>query len=481
MNATARPLAAVLALAAAGCSLAPAPEPPPIEPPPAWRETPPPAAASAVADRWWTAFGDPALDALVEEALDNNRDLLAAVARLAESRALAAAAGADRLPSLDLGASTARSRASQATGTLPPGIDATSTRTRVEAGLSFELDLFGRLSNRAEAARQELLAAPYSRDAVRLAVASDVAAAYLDLLALDRQAAVTERTVASRRRAFELIELRYRGGLSSRLDLERTRAERAAAEAVLPELERLRRARENQLALLLGRMPGEVSRERSLESLSAPAVPVGLPSELLLRRPDVAAAEARLAAASARIGVARAALFPTIRLTGAYGRESAELSDLFTPAAAVWRAALGLLQPIFDGGRNRALVAAAEARQEQAVIAYLAAAEGAFRDVEDALVAARTRRDRETALAEQADALARAVELAALRYREGQASLLEYLDVERSRLVAELELAAARRDRLVAAVALYRALGGGWSALAEAAEPASPAAGTPPG
>lgn len=446
-----------------GCSLAPDPAPPAIAAPEAWRSAAAPGGAP-IADDWWGAFGDAELTALVEAALESNRELLVAIARVDEARALARIAGADRLPSIELGASSSRSRSSEATGTLPPGADATVSRHRLAASLGFELDLFGRVRNAAESARRRLLAAESTRDAVELAVASEVASAWFELAALDRQAEVLDATVVSRRRAEELIEARFRGGQASRLDYERARAERAAAEAERPRVERARRATENRLALLVGRLPGEVARGRSIVELAAPAVPAGLPSELLARRPDVAVAEALLAAAAADVGAARAALFPSIRLTGAFGRESAELSELFSPGAVVWNAAAGLLQPIFQGGRNRAGVAAAEARQRQAVAVYLATAEGAFRDVEDALFGVGTTRARRTALAEQVAALAAAYELARLRYEEGESSLLEVLDVERQRLAAELGLAEARRDELAAAVALFRALGGGWSA-----------------
>lgn len=468
-----------VALAAAGCSLAPAPTPPPVTAPQLWRaEAGAPAPGAAVPADWWRAFADPALDALVAEALAANRDLARAVARVDEARALARVARADRLPGVDLEASAARGRTSEAIGVVPPGADPVGERGRVAASLAFELDLFGRVRNQAEAARQDLLAAGYARDAVRLAVASEVATAYFDLLALDRQVAVTEKTIESRRRGHELIELRYRGGLASRLDFERSRAERAGAEATLPELQSLQRARENGLAILLGRMPGAVERGAGLETIGGPEIPAGLPSELLLRRPDVAAAEAGLAAAAARIGSARAALFPSIVLTGAYGRESTDLSNLFMSPATIWQAAAGLLAPIFDGGRNRALVAAARARQQQAVIGYLQTAEGAFREVEDALFAIGARRRRVAALAEQTEALTSAAELARLRYQEGEAGYLEVLDAERFRLAAELALAAGRRDALAAGVDLFRALGGGWSAAPAAGVGPAPAAKT---
>ncbi len=458
-RATALPLA--VALVAGGCSLAPVPEVPPIQPSPEWRAEAVGGAATLAVD-WWRDFDDSTLDLLIAEALEQNRDLRQAVARLDEARAMARFAGAERLPAVDLDGSTARSRQSSRTSFLPPGVDPISESHRLAASVSFELDLFGRVRNQATAALEDLLSAEHTRDAVRLAVAADVASGYFDLLALDRQVAVTRETIVARRRTEELIRLRFEGGLSSRLDLERARGERAAAEAALPELGQTRHALENRLSILLGRLPGEVGRDRVLESLASPAVPPGLTSELLLRRPDVAAAEARLAAAAARIGVARAALFPSIRLTGYYGRESSDLSELFASGASIWRLAAGLLQPIFDGGRNRALVAAAQARQEQAVIGYLQAAEGAFREVEDALYAVGARRDRRSALAEQVEALTAAQALASDRYAEGEASYLEVLDLERSRLAAELQLAGARRDELGAAVALYRALGGGW-------------------
>jgi multidrug efflux system outer membrane protein len=387
---------------------------------------------------WWQAFGDPRSMRSSDRSAANH-DLALAISRIEESRALARIAGADRLPAVGLEAGAARTRLSEESGSVAPGADPVFDSGRIAATASFELDLFGRARNQAEAARQDLLAATSTRDAVRLAVVSDIVTAYFDLAGLDRQAAVTRESIDTRRRTEQLVRDRFEGGLVSRLDLERARAERAAAEAALPEIERRRRATENRLSILLGGMPGAVERGKPLAELVVPVVPADLPSDLLLRRPDVAVAEARLAAASARVGQARAALFPSIGLTASYGRESAELSNLFQPAALVWQVAAGLLQPIFQGGRNRALVAASEARQQQAVIGYLATAEGAFRDVEDALFATRTRRDRRTALAEQSAALTAAAAIARDRYQEGESGSRG----SRRRalaLVAELEL-----------------------------------------
>lgn len=455
----------LVALLAAGCSLAPSSEPPPVDVPAAWRA---PVDSSAVApsdtvsDTWWTAFGDSTLDALVAEALDANQDLMIAVARVDRARALARIAGADRFPQIDVLGAYSKSHQSEAAGNVARGVNPESEAFDASAIATFEVDLFGRVRNQAAAAHEELVATSYARDAIQIAVVSDVVSTYFDLVALDLQAQVTSATVESRRQAYDLIKIRYDGGLVSELDLERARGERASAQAALPEIERLRRATENQLAILLGRMPGPVARGKPIGQLSAPVIPTELPSSLLLRRPDVAAAEAQLAAASARIGAARANLFPSINLAGAYGSASSDLSGLFSGPALAWNFGAALLQPIFHAGRNRALVAAAHAEQREAVAVYLQTAQGAFRDVEDALFAVVSFRDRRVALQEQAEALTNARQLAGDRYREGETNFLDVLDVERSRLVAELEYVGARRDELNAAVELYRALGGGF-------------------
>jgi outer membrane protein, multidrug efflux system len=450
-------------LTVTGCSLAPSSAPPEIDVPAAWRapaDTAMIAVADTLTDTWWTAFGDSTLDSLVAEALDSNRDLMIAVARVDRARALAKVAGADRFPQIDVQGDYSKTRQSQALGYTP--FFKTTESYQASAIGSFELDLFGRIRNQTTAAKQDYAATAYSRDGVQLAVESDVVSTYFELASLDLQADVTRATVESRRQAYDLIKDRFDGGLVSRLDLERARGERASAEAALPEIERQRRAAENRLAILLGRMPGPVARGKGLNELMPPKVPSELPSSLLYRRPDVAAAEAQLAASSARIGAARANLFPAINLTGGYGSSSSELSNLFTGPALIWNFGAGLLQPIFHGGRNRALVAAAHAEQREAVATYLQAAQGAFEDVENALFAVTTFHDRRIALQEQAEALTNARELAGDRYREGESSFLDVLDVERSRLVAELEYAGAKRDELNAAVALYRALGGGF-------------------
>jgi outer membrane protein, multidrug efflux system len=421
-------------------------------------------AEAALPDRWWTLFGDPALDRLVTEALAANQDLAAAAARVEEARALAGIARADRFPEVTGTATGSRTRLSKETLNLPPEvvIPLEIDRYRAAVNVSYELDFWGRLRRLAEAARAELLASEEGRRNVELALVSEVAAAYFDLLAFDHQLGIVRDTLGSRGESVRLQRLRFEHGTISELDLAQAEAELAATEATVPALERAVRQTEDRLAVLLGRIGGTVERGGALSGVAPPEVPVGLPSALLARRPDVVAAEQRLAAANARIGAARAAYFPSISLTGYAGSESAELSSLFASGTGVWQAALGLVEPIFNAGRTRRQVEAARARERQALAAYTKAVQSAFAEVEDALVARRTGAEERAVLARQVEALSRARRLAGLRYEAGESSYLEVLDAERSLFRAELELSRAQRDELEATVDLMKALGGGW-------------------
>jgi multidrug efflux system outer membrane protein len=462
VRARARWLAAGVALALAGCASAGPDYARPGLGLPQEFSTPP--VGGAAPDDWWTLFGDGELDALVAEALAANQDLAAAAARVEEARALAGVARAERWPRLDAGASGSTTRLSAATLGLPDDVEIEFEAYRAEVGLSFELDFWGRLRRAHEAARAELLASEEGRRNVRLAVVADVAGAWFELGGLERQLALARRTVETRREFAQLERLRFDAGTISDLELSQAEAELAAAEAAVPQLERAVRQTASRLGVLLGRFGGARLAGGLPLPGALPTVPVGLPSELLLRRPDVAAAEQALVAANARIGVARAALFPSIALTGSYGSQSGELGDLLSSGTTVWQAALGLLQPIFHGGQLRRQVAASEARQRQALAAYAKATQAAFAEVEDALVARRTLADERAALARRVEALGRARRLAALRYDAGDATYLEVLDAERNLFRAELELVGAERAEAAAAVALFKALGGGWPA-----------------
>jgi multidrug efflux system outer membrane protein len=426
--------------------------------------TPAPSAAPAIPDDWWKAFGDPVLDALVEEALAANQDLIAAAARVDEARAFAGIARGERLPQLAGTASGARDRFSEETSQFPPGEPLELDTYRATAQLSFELDFWGRLRRLDEAARAELLATEEGRRNVRLAVISETVLAYFDLVGLQQQLEIADATLGSRSESVRLQRARFDAGTISELDLAQAEGELAATEASVPVRQRFLRQTENRLGVLLGRIGGEIERapQASLDRIALPEVPAGLPSELLARRPDVAEAEQRLVAANARIGAARALYFPSITLTGYAGSESAELSGLFSSGTSLWGIAAGLFQPIFQGGKIRRGVEISEARQREALAFYTKSVQTAFADVEDALVARSTGTAEREALERQVAALDRARHLANLRYEAGESTYIDLLDAERSLFRARLEWVLARRAELGAAVLLFRSLGGGW-------------------
>lgn len=425
-----------------------------------------------VPDTWWSLFGDPQLDRLVEEALAANQDLAAAAARVEEARAILGITDADRFPEVTGSAGAARNRLSRETSQIPSGFPLELDTYRAAIDVSYEIDFWGRLRRATEAARAELLASEEGRRNVRLSLIAELAIAYFDLVTLDGQLAIARGTLASRGESVRLQNVRFDAGTISGLDLAQADAELAATEATIPVLERQLRQTENRLTVLLGRIGGRVEPGAALAELTSPEVPVGLPSQLLARRPDVLAAEQRLVAANARIGAARAAYFPSIGLTGLAGTESAELSGLFASGTGIWQAAISLVEPIFNAGRTRRQVEAAEARNRESLALYTRTVQGAFAEVEDALVARRTGIAEREALARQVNALAEARRLAGLRYEGGDSSYIEVLDAERSLFRAELDLARARRDELAASVLLFQALGGGW----EGAEAEAPAA-----
>lgn len=435
-----------------------------------------PSTAPAVPDAWWTLFGDPVLDRLIGEAFAANQDLAAAAARVEQARALAGLAEADRYPEVAGTADLSRNRqSSKGSFPLPPGFALERNDFRIAANVSYELDFWGRLRRSSEAARAELLASEEGRRNVALSLASEVATAYFDLVAYEAQLRITRDTLGTRGETVRLQNVRSEAGTISGLDLAQAQAELASAEATVPVLERLVRQTENRLGVLLGRFGGTVERGPGLDALVTPDVPVGLPSQLLARRPDVLEAEARLAAANARIGVARAAFFPSISLTGYAGTESSELSDLFSSGTFIWQAATSLFQPIFNAGRNRRNFEVAEARQREALASYTQSLQVAFAEVEDALVARRTGVAEREALARQVEALSRARRLAGIRYDAGESSYFEVLDADRTLFQAQLNLVDARRAELAASVALLKSLGGGWEEEAAEPEAASPA------
>jgi len=466
-----------LALALAGCTLGRDYARPAVSTPEGWRGAAQAAPASLADLAWWQLFEDEALRGLVEAALEANQDLRVAVSRVEQARALLGATRAAQFPDLSASASATTNRFSNTVRPRDQGGEV--GLLAATADLAFEIDLWGRLRRASEAARAELLASEEARRTVVMTLVSDVATAYLRLRQLDLELETTRASVASRRGSLQLARDRFEAGLASALDVRQAEAELAGTAAQIPDLEREVAQTEHQLSLLLGRNPGAVPRGRPLVAqVSVPAVPAGLPSALLERRPDIRLAEAELRAANARIGVAKAAFFPRISLTGFFGVESAALSDLFTGPSRIWQFGPTLTLPIFNAGRNRANLALAEAQERESLVRYEQVIQQAFREVEDALVAHRTARE---ALAEQRAAVRASREarsIAESRYTSGLTSYLDVLNAQRTLLAAEVAESRTLLAQLVAVVQLYRALGGGWQALeaggAEAA--AQPAA-----
>ncbi len=417
---------------------------------------------------WWRIYGDARLSQLVDEALTNNTNLAIAVARVNEARAQMGVLEADLLPTVGASFDRSRTRASVVTGfPRPPGIPRDTNDYRGALNVSYEIDLWGRLRTAVEVARAELLATEAAYDTVRITLTADMVNLYFTLRALDEQIGAARRSLQSRRDTHTLQRTRLAAGVISEFELRQLEAEIANGEAQLPQLERQRGNAESGLALLMGRSPKRVYQARIEHDLTPTAavpaaVPPGLPSDLLLRRPDIVQAEEQLIAANARIAIARTAMFPAISLTGFIGTESAAFTHLFTGPAGIASLAAALAQPIFSGGRQQAGIAAAQAREEQALLRYRQAIQTAFREVRDALAAQAYARQQFEAEEKRAVALRDAVRLAKLRQANGMISQLEVLDAERGLLAAEINRSDALRAQRAALADLFKALGGGW-------------------
>lgn len=414
---------------------------------------------------WWKAFSDPALDRLEDEAIIANADLAAAAARVRQARALVRNAEADRIPQIGVGGQAARGRASAISLGLPPGTDVpTGNVFQAALSASYEVDLFGRVTNNIGAVRADANASEATFRSVLLSLQADVAQTYFRLRATDAEVALLEQTVRLREANVKLVKSRYDAGDVGEIDLTRARTELATAQSDAIGLERQRAQLEHALAVLLGRAPAgfDFGANPLLDASSLPAVPAGLPSALLERRPDIAAAQQQMFAANARIGVARSAVFPALALTGQGGYESADLSDLFKWTSRAWLIGAVLSLPIVDGGRNRANIRRAEAALDETVATYRSKVLVAFEEVEDNLAGLRTLAGQAEATDAAVVSARRAADLADKRYRAGQTSYLESLDAQRELLTVERQAVQLRGNRAMTTVALIRALGGGW-------------------
>lgn len=462
--------AALIFFALAGCTVGPNYKRPAVPIPPNFRapEPLPPAQAASLADsKWFEVFQDPELQKLIRAALEHNYDLRDAVARVEESRANLGIVRSEQFP--NFGASGAveinrisRDGATPVSEALLPSQNRNFGTALLQL-LPFEVDIWGRLRRATEAARAELLGAEEYRKAVVTTLVSDVATAYFSLRELDYTLGISKRTLGTREQSLELTRSRQSGGVATLLDLRQAEQLVYTAGETIPAIQQQIEQTENRITLLLGESPHEIVRGRAFtEQNMPPEVPAGLPSALLERRPDIRAAEQTLIAANAEIGVARAAYFPQITLSGVLGGASTQLTSLFSGSNTAWSLVPQVTQPIFTAGRLKNNVRFAEVDRERALIQYEKTIQTAFTEVSDALIAHQRVRESRVKQEQLVYALQDRLRLAYVRYRGGVDTQLNALDADRDLFQAELDLAQIKLNELLAVVQLYKALGGGW-------------------
>ena len=455
-------VAVFLILSLSDCTLGPDYRRPDVESPASWRfeekET-----KEVTDSAWWEQLGDPALNELIEIALTENKDVKIAAARIEEFTGQYVVTRSQLFPRIEASASVERQRESgRGVISLPPTVKNPNDIYDASFLANWEIDLWGKLRRATEAARADLLSTVEARRAVILSLVASVNAAYVNLSGLDRQLEITQATVGRRKESYRIFSRQYEKGLVSKLELYQAKSQYEQALAAVPLIEKAIGQQEDAICLLLGRNPGPIKRGKTLEQFAVPAIPAGLPSSLLERRPDIRQAEQNLIAANARIGVARAQFFPSISLTGLFGWESTDLSKLFTGPARTWHYAVPVTQTIFAGGALIGQLKAAEAVQKEALFQYQAAIQKAFADVEDALIDQRRTREQLEALALQVEDLREYARIARLRYDNGYVSYLDVLDAERSLFAAELSYTQTQAALFQALINLYKAMGGGW-------------------
>ena len=454
--------AALLALLLGGCMMGPDYFRPAVETPPAWRLTEQ-SAKDLANTAWWEQFGDPVLNDLMATALRENKDLMIAAARIEEFAGNYGIVRSGLFPQVGAGYEASRQR-----NTLPGDVkSSTYNAYQVALSASWEIDIWGRIRRQTEAARAQLLASEEGRRGVILSLVGSVAGSYINLRSLDRQLEIARETAKSRGESYEIFKLRFSGGVISQLELSQNKSQYDEALASIPPLEKAVAQQENGLSVLLGRNPGPIPRGKSIDQLALPAIPAGLPSDLLERRPDLRRAEQDLVAANALIGAAKAAYFPRISLTGLFGFASLDLGNLFDSASKVWQYAAPISMPIFTAGGLAGQLQAAEAVQQQALFGYQKAIQEAFREVNDELVSQDRTGAQLKAQKEQVQSLTQYSEIARLRYDNGYTSYIEVLDAERSLFNAQLQYTQTQQAQFQAMTNLYKAMGGGWVTEAE--------------
>ncbi len=447
------------------CAVGPDYEKPETDTPETWRFTDE-EASGIVNTRWWTQFDDPVLDQLIDEALQANLDVRIAAARVEQFAARLNITRSELFPQIGYGVAGDRQGISdnKAAGL---GIDSISTSYQATINVGWELDVWGRIRRASESSRAQLLAAEESRRTVIMSLISSLATSYVGLRQLDSQLGIAIKTRDLRAESLRLFELQFNGGVIGQLQLSQIQSQYQLAVGAIPVIERDIAILENLIGVLLGRNPGPVPRGKTIDELNLTQIPEGVPSDLLLRRPDIRKAEQELISNNALIGVARAAYFPRISLTGLAGFVSGDLGAWFDSDSATWAAGGALAGNIFSGGRISGGVKQAEAAQQQSLFAYQQSILTALKEVEDALISTQKAREKLISDGRRVEALTEYARIARLRYDNGYTSYIEVLDSERSLFSAQLTYVDTQKDVYVGLINTYKAMGGGWIVLAE--------------
>jgi len=455
-------LSVAVACALAGCMMGPDYKRPDVDTPQAYRVEVK-SAADLINSAWWEQFEDPVLNELIKTALAENKDVRIAASRVEEFLGRYGVTRSQLFPQVATQFGAGSQRISTVT---QPAVASTQSNTfdsySLDLGMSWEIDLWGKLRRATEAARAELLATEQARQTVILSLTSGVATSYVTLIDLDRQLAIAKSTADSRGEFFRIIKLRFEGGVVSEVELNQARSDYEFALSTVPVIEKQIAQQENALSVLLGRNPGPIARDRTLDKLVLPQVPADLPSSLLERRPDIRQSEQLMVAANARIGVAKAQFFPTISLTAILGTASSALGNLFKGASQTWSYGGTVTQPIFTGGNLISQLRVAESQQKTALLQYQRSIQTAFQEVNDSLIDQTKTREQLAAQARQVDSLRNYARLARLRYDNGFTSYLEVTDAETKLFNAELQYAQSQGQLFFALINVYKSMGGGW-------------------
>jgi multidrug efflux system outer membrane protein len=464
-------LAALVAFAAAGCTVGPDYARPAVDTPSAWRIDYP-KAAEVANTKWWEQFGDPVLNDLIETALRENRDVRIAAARVDQFAGALVATRSQLYPQIGYGADASRFRSSRlGVPPVPEPADPYFTLYQASLGASWQLDLFGRVRRLTEAAQAQVYASEQAQRGVVLTVVANVATTYITLRAFDRQREIAQATAANFGETARIFDLRFKAGIVSQSEVSQIRSQYQQAAAAIPAIEQQIAALENLISILLGRNPGPIPRGKSIDQLVAPLIPADLPSTLLQRRPDILQAEQNMVAANANIGAARALYYPTISLTGALGSASTAFGSFLSGPASAWLVAAGLTGPIFTFGGIEGQVRSAEAGEKQALYVYQQTILNAFRETNDALTGSQKKIQESAMQVERVIALREFARLSRLKFDKGVSGYLDVLIAENELFAAELASVRILADRYTQLVGVYQAMGGGWVDIAASIAP----------